>query len=78
MGETGIFPVEGELVVTFLTMPRPPVREMGNLKLSMHETNGVQQKAEKSHVDQIRDTYETEDLSAIMARFFSAVSWRKN
>ena len=36
------------------------------------------EQAEKSHVEQMRETYETEDLGAIMARFYEAVSWRNN
>jgi len=32
---------------------------------------------DKSHVDRIRENYDTTDLGAIMGRFYQAVSWRE-
>jgi hypothetical protein len=44
----------------------------------LQTTDAVDEKAEKSHADRIRSNYETEDLGAIMGRFYEAVSWRNN
>jgi hypothetical protein len=33
--------------------------------------------SDDGHVETLRQTYETDDLGAIMGRFYSAVSWRQ-
>jgi hypothetical protein len=45
----------------------------------MCQTTNIMDSIELSddgHVETLRQTYETEDLGAIMGRFFSAVSWQ--
>jgi hypothetical protein len=47
--------------------------------LLMCQTTNIMDSIELSddgHVETLRQTYETEDLGAIMGRFFSAVSWQ--
>lgn len=44
----------------------------------MHTSKGVQKAAGKSHIEKIRENYETRDLHAIMGRFYQAVSWRED
>lgn len=41
--------------------------------MATHVSDDVREKAEKSHVDRIRDNYETKDLGAIMKRFYKTV-----
>lgn len=45
----------------------------------MHDTtNASESESQQSHIESIRSNYETEDLGAIMGRFYEAVSWRNN
>jgi hypothetical protein len=42
----------------------------------MKSTTEASEKVGTSHGERIRDNYDTKNLSAIMDRFYSAVSWR--
>lgn len=80
MGETGIFPVEGGVVIILLTMPTT-IGENGTLNSTMKSTSsndgsGDGSNGDKKYGDKVRDQMDTKDLGAIMSRFFSAVSWK--
>jgi hypothetical protein len=45
--------------------------------LTMNYKSSSEGAEKRSHNERVREQYDTKNLSAIMARFYNAVSWRK-
>jgi hypothetical protein len=58
-----------------LMMPMTSAPRFGNLLKKTMSVNKITVDSENTHIETIRSNYETDDLGAIMARFYEAVSW---